>query len=108
MCYRRFGEPTFETGDLRVDLANRQIFVNGKEVRLTPIEYKLLTEFVKHAGKVLTHRHLLKEVWNIHDDSQLHYVRIFVHQLRQKIEEDSARPRHLLSEPGVGYRLKCQ
>lgn len=100
-------EPVFETGDLRVDLASRQVFVKGEEVKLTPIEYKLLTEFVKHAGKVLTHRHLLKEVWNVRDDSQLHYVRIFVHQLRQKIEQDSARPKHLLSEPGVGYRLKC-
>ena len=102
------GEPVFETGDLRVDLASRLVFVRGKEVQLTPIEYKLLTEFVRHAGKVLTHRHLLKEVWNIRNDEQLHYVRIFVHQLRQKIEEDSARPRYLLSEPGVGYRLKCQ
>jgi two-component system KDP operon response regulator KdpE len=99
-------EPVFETGDLRVDLANRQVFVKGDEVKLTPIEYKLLTEFVKHAGKVLTHRHLLKEVWNTRDDNQTHYVRIFVHQLRQKIEQDSARPRYLLSEPGVGYRLK--
>jgi two-component system, OmpR family, KDP operon response regulator KdpE len=99
------GDPIFQTGDLRVDLAARQVFVKDKEVRLTPIEYKLLTEFVQHAGKVLTHRHLLKEVWNIRNDDQAHYVRIFVHQLRQKIEEDPGRPRHLMSEPGVGYRL---
>jgi two-component system KDP operon response regulator KdpE len=100
-------EPVFQTGDLRVDLASRQVFVKDEEVRLTPIEYRLLAEFVRHAGKVLTHRHLLKEVWNVHNQEQAHYVRIFVHQLRQKIEEDSARPRYLLSEPGVGYRLKC-
>jgi two-component system, OmpR family, KDP operon response regulator KdpE len=100
------GEPVFQTGDLRVDLVNRQVFVKEKEIRLTPIEYKLLVEFVRHAGKVLTHQHLLKEVWNTRNDWQTHYVRIFVHQLRQKIEENSARPRYLLSEPGVGYRFK--
>ena len=65
-----------------------------------------MTEFVRHAGKVLTHRHLLKEVWNIHDETQSHYVRIFVHQLRRKIEPVPARPRYLLTEPGVGYRLR--
>ena len=112
-CLRRstlgeLDEPLFQAGELRVDLAKRQVFVKDKEVRLTPIEYKLLTEFVRHAGKVLTHRHLLKEVWNIHNMEQVHLVRIFVHQLRQKIEEDSARPRHLLSEPSVGYRLKAE
>jgi two-component system KDP operon response regulator KdpE len=112
-CLRRstLGEqdqPVFQTGDLRVDMAKRQVFVKDEEVRLTPIEYKLLTEFVRHAGKVLTHRHLLKEVWNIHNMEQVHCVRIFVHQLRQKIEEDSARPRYILGEPGVGYRLKAE
>lgn len=101
-------EPVFETGDLRVDLVKREVTAGGDEVRLTPIEYKLLTEFVRHAGMVLTHRHLLKEVWNLHTLEQAHYVRIFVHQLRQKIERDPARPRYLLSEPGVGYRLKCR
>jgi two-component system, OmpR family, KDP operon response regulator KdpE len=103
---RDAGEPIFESGDLRVDLVNRQVFAGGGEVKLTPIEYRLLTEFVRHAGKVLTHRHLLKEVWSIRDETQSHYVRIFVHQLRRKIEADSARPRHLLTEPGIGYRLK--
>jgi two-component system KDP operon response regulator KdpE len=102
------GEPVFIANDLRVDLAARQVFVRGAEVKLTPIEYRLLTEFVRHAGKVLTHRHLLKEVWNTHDESQSHYVRIFVHQLRRKIEADSARPVLLLSEPGVGYRLHVE
>ena len=102
------GEPVFTAGDLRVDLAARQVFVRAEEVKLTPIEYKLLTEFVRHAGKVLTHRHLLKEVWNTRDESQSHYVRIFVHQLRRKIEADSARPSLLLTEPGIGYRLKSE
>lgn len=99
-------EPVFRSGDLSVDLVNRQVFVGDGEVKLTPIEYRLLTEFVRHAGKVLTHRHLLREVWNVHNQDQAHYVRIFVHQLRRKIEKDPARPRHLLTEPGVGYRLK--
>jgi two-component system, OmpR family, KDP operon response regulator KdpE len=108
MDARNAEDPVFQTGDLRVDLIGRQVFVKEQEVRLTPIEYKLLIEFIRHAGKVLTHRHLLKEVWNIHNDEQSHYVRVFVHQLRQKIEEDSARPRYLTSEPGVGYRLRCR
>ncbi len=99
-------EPVFESGDLRVDLSKREVFLRKKEVKLTPIEYRLLTEFIRHAGKVLTHRYLLKEVWNTRNDDQSHYVRIFVHQLRQKIEIDSARPAILQTEPGVGYRLK--
>lgn len=76
--------------------------------KLTPIEYRLLTESIRHAGKVLTHRHLLKEVWNTRDETQSHYVRIFVHQMRQKLEADPARPALLLTEPGVGYRLRGQ
>jgi len=100
------GEPVFVAGDLRVDWVARQVFVRGEEVKLTPIEYRLLTEFVRHAGKVLTHRHLLREVWNTRDETQSHYVRIFVHQLRRKIEADSARPTLLLTELGVGYRLQ--
>lgn len=100
-------EPVFESDGLLVDLANRQVSVDGTTIHLTPIEYRLLSEFVLHAGKVLTHRHLLREVWNVRTEGQNHYVRIYVHQLRRKIEADPARPRHLLSEPGVGYRLSC-
>jgi two-component system KDP operon response regulator KdpE len=99
-------EPAFLAGDLRVDLVKRQVFVREAEIQLTPIEYRLLTEFVRHAGKVLTHRHLLKEVWNVHNQEQAQYVRVFVHQLRQKLEADPARPRHIQTEPGVGYRLR--
>jgi len=97
----------FESGGLRVDQALRQVFLDDQEIHLTPIEYNLLCELVLHAGKVLTHRHLLKEVWNVRNPDQLHYVRIYIHQLRQKIEKNPARPIYLMSEPGVGYRLCC-
>jgi len=99
-------EPIFESGDLRVDLPNRRVWRAGKEVHLTPTEYKLLVTLVRHAGKVLTHRMLLKEVWGPNYVNQAHYVRVYLAQLRQKIEADPARPRLLLTEPGVGYRLK--
>jgi two-component system KDP operon response regulator KdpE len=99
-------EPIFEVGDLRVDLPGRRVWRAGAEVHLTPTEYKLLATFVRHAGKVLTHRQLLKEVWGTSYVNQSHYVRVYLAQLRQKVEADPARPRLLLTEPGVGYRLK--
>jgi two-component system KDP operon response regulator KdpE len=99
-------EPIFEVGDLRVDLPARRVWRAGAEVHLTPTEYKLLVTLVRHAGKVLTHRQLLKEVWGTNYVNQSHYVRVYLAQLRQKIEADPARPRLLLTEPGVGYRLK--
>jgi two-component system, OmpR family, KDP operon response regulator KdpE len=99
-------EPIFESGELRVDLPNRRVWRAGKEVHLTPTEYKLLVTLVRHAGKVLTHRMLLKEVWGPNYVNQAHYVRVYLAQLRQKIEADPARPRLLLTEPGVGYRLR--
>ncbi len=99
------GEAVFTSGDLRVDLARRQVFVGGREVRLTPIEYRLLAVLVKHAGKVLTHRQLLHEVWGPEYGDENHYVRVYVAQLRRKLESDPARPRYLRTEPGVGYRL---
>jgi two-component system KDP operon response regulator KdpE len=98
-------EPVFATGELRVDLARRQVFVAGREVRLTPIEYKLLALLVKNAGKVLTHRQLLRQVWGPEYGDENHYVRVYVAQLRRKLEADPARPRYLRTEPGVGYRL---
>jgi two-component system, OmpR family, KDP operon response regulator KdpE len=98
-------EPVFETGDLRVDLDRRVVLRHGDEVHLTPTEYKLLVTLIRQAGKVLTHRHLLQEVWGANYEGQTHYLRVYMAQLRQKLERDSARPRFLLTEPGVGYRF---
>lgn len=96
---------TFVQGDFKVDLAARRVFVKDAEIHLTPLEYKLLTTLVRHAGKVLTHRFLLKEVWGPHQVQETHYLRVFMASLRRKIEEDPAQPRYLLTEQGVGYRL---
>lgn len=96
----------FILDDLRVNLAQRQVFVGDTEVHLTPIEYKLLTTLVQYAGKVVTHRQLLKEVWGPAYTEETHYVRVYMGQLRQKLEADPARPHYLLTEPGVGYRLR--
>ena len=101
--YRYFPEP--DLGALQVDLMRRRVSVGGTEVHLTPIEYKLLTTLVRHAGNVLTHRQLLKEVWGPSYEEQSHYLRVFMLQLRRKLEADPARPRYLRTEPGVGYRL---
>jgi two-component system KDP operon response regulator KdpE len=102
------GEPVFSLGGLHVDLARRQVSVGGQEVHLTPIEYRLLATLVRHAGKVLTHQQLLREVWGPNHTEQAHYLRVFTAQLRRKLEVDPARPRYLLTEPGVGYRLACE
>jgi two-component system, OmpR family, KDP operon response regulator KdpE len=95
----------FTVANLKVDLVHRRIHVDGKEVHLTPIEYRLLAVLVKHAGKVLTHRQLLKEIWGPAYVERNHYLRIYMAGLRQKLEADPARPRFLLTEAGVGYRL---
>ncbi len=95
----------FSVGDLTRGSGRAKGFRRGEEVHLTPIEYKLLTTLVRHAGKVLTHRFLLKEVWGPPYVEQTHYLRIFMAHLRRKIEADPARPRYLLTEQGVGYRL---
>jgi two-component system KDP operon response regulator KdpE len=100
------GEKTFVAGDLRVDLARRQVFVKGGEVHMTPIEYKLLVTFVRHAGKVLTHRQLLKEVWGPLHLEEAHYLRVYMRQLRHKLEANPAYPKYLMTELGVGYRLR--
>jgi two-component system KDP operon response regulator KdpE len=101
-------DPVFEAGGIRLDLARRQVLRAGEEVHLTPLEYKLLATLVKHAGKVLTHRQLLKEVWGINAINQTHYLRVYMTQLRHKLEADPTQPRLLLTEPGVGYRLKTE
>jgi two-component system, OmpR family, KDP operon response regulator KdpE len=102
------GEPVFDAGDLKVDLAARLVFRKGAEVHLTPIEYKLLATLVRHAGKVVTHRQLLKEAWGPNAVEQTHYVRVYMTQLRHKLEDEPSRPRYLLTESGVGYRLKTE
>jgi two-component system KDP operon response regulator KdpE len=99
------GTQVFESGPLKVDLAVRRVEVGGRAVHLTPIEYRLLSVLVRHAGKVLTHRQLLKDVWGPSHIEHAHYLRIYMAQLRRKLEEDAAQPRYLLTEPGVGYRL---
>ena len=99
---------TFVVGDLSVDLARRHVLVGDKEIHLTPIEYKLLTTLTRHAGKVLTHRQLLKEVWGPAHTEDSQNLRFYVAQLRRKLEAVPARPRYLLTEPGVGYRLVAE
>ena len=98
-------EAAFKVGELHVDLLRRHVAVGATEVRLTPIEYKLLTTLIRHAGKVVTHQQLLREVWGPTHTDQAHYVRIYMAHLRHKLEAEPARPRYLLTEPGVGYRL---
>jgi two-component system KDP operon response regulator KdpE len=98
--------PVFATGDLTVDLAGRQVRVRDQEVHLTPTEFKLLAVLVKHAGKVVTQRQLLVQVWGPGAAGNAHYLRVQLHGLRHKIEETPARPRYLVTEPGVGYRLR--
>jgi two-component system KDP operon response regulator KdpE len=102
------GESVFEAGELRVDLAARLVHRRGEEVRLTRTEYRLLAALVQHAGKVMTHRQLLREVWGPGSASETHYLRVYMAQLRHKLEDDPARPRHLLTETGVGYRLRAE
>jgi len=96
----------FVLDNLKVDLAKRQVLLDDREVHLTPIEYRLLALLIKHSGKVITHTHLLKEVWGTAYAGQTHYLRIYMAQLRHKLEADPARPRFFINEPGVGYRLK--
>jgi two-component system KDP operon response regulator KdpE len=98
-------ETLFSVGPLSVDLTRRHVTHNGEPVKLTPTEYALLRLLVENAGKVLTHRQLLREVWGPEYVDETHYLRVYMAQLRQKLETDPARPRILLTEPGVGYRL---
>jgi len=98
--------PIFEFKGLKVDLLRREVFVDKKEVRLTALEFKLLALLVKHAGKVMTHRQILKEVWGPDHTDDAQYLRVFVHALRRKLEPEPSRPKYLHTETGVGYRLK--
>ncbi len=99
-------EPVFELRGLRVDFTHRQVFVDEQEIHLTPIEYKLLAVLVKYAGKVVTRDRLLKEVWGPSYTNEIQYLRVYMGHLRQKLEADPTRPQYLLTEAGVGYRLK--
>jgi two-component system KDP operon response regulator KdpE len=98
--------PILEVGALRLDLARREVTVAGRALHLTPLEYRLLVLLARNAGKVLTHRQILKEVWGPGHQEETHYLRVYMAQLRRKIEADAARPRLLVTEPGVGYRLR--
>src|SRR5690349_22147273 len=98
--------PVFASGELSVDLVRRHVSRAGREVKLSPKEFDLLRHLVAHAGKVLTHRHLLREVWGPAHAEEVQYLRVFIRGLRQKLEDDPTRPKHILTELGVGYRLQ--
>jgi len=97
---------TFESGELRVDLLRRVVHRGGREVHLTPTEFRLLAALVRNAGQVVTHRRLLQDVWGANYQEHTHYLRVYMAQLRHKLERDPTRPRLLATEPGVGYRLR--
>jgi len=101
-------ESLFETPDFTVDLSARIVKVKGKEVHLTPNEYDLLVLLIRYAGKVVTQKHILKERWGPYSDDQTQYLRLYIHQLRQKLETNPNRPKYIVTEPGVGYRLKYE
>lgn len=101
-------EPVFLSGELSVDLARRVVTVGGKEVQLTPTEYDILRTLVASAGKVLTHRHILRQVWGAGYEQEAHMLRVNVSNLRHKLEPDPSRPTYIRTEPGVGYRLRSQ
>ena len=98
-------EPVFIVGDLKIDLSRREVTIAGEAIHLTPTEYRLLMVLVTHAGKVVTHRQLLKDVWGPDSVHENQYLRVYMGQLRRKLERDTARPRYLRTEAGVGYRL---
>lgn len=100
------GETQFEMGNIKVDLGRRRVTKSDEEVHLTPIEYKLLTTLIKYDGRVITHRQLLKEVWGPNSSEQTQYLRVYMGQLRHKLEDNPSRPKFLTTEPGVGYRLR--
>ena len=100
------GSSQFVMGDVHVDLVKRRVTKSGVEVHLTPIEFKLLTTLIKYEGRVITHRQLLKEVWGPSSGEQTQYLRVYMGQLRHKLEDIPSRPRFLTTDPGVGYRLR--
>ena len=108
---RRIGdesEPRVRIGDLEIDLEARQVSSDGELVHLTPIEFDLLRVLARHRGKLVTHRQLLREIWGPGFETETHYLRVHVAHIRGKIEPEPSRPRYLLTEPGVGYRLRAE
>ena len=104
--FQSASEPVFESDGLKIDLARRKVVVKGQEVSLTPTEYELLRVLVQNAGRVITHRQLLKQVWGMAYEAEAHILRVNMSNLRRKIEPDPTRPHYILTEPGVGYRLR--
>jgi two-component system, OmpR family, KDP operon response regulator KdpE len=102
------GSTQYLMGSVKIDLVRRQVLKDDVEVHLTPIEYKLLGALIKHAGRVITHRQLLKEVWGPGSSEQTQYLRVYMGQLRHKLEQNPSHPRYLTTEPGVGYRLRTE
>ena len=100
------GGHTYDYDGMNIDLSARRVTLDGEDIRLTPIEYKLLSVLAKNAGKVLTHACLLKEIWGRHSTEQNHYLRIHTQHLREKLKDDPLSPRFIITEPGIGYRLK--
>ena len=103
-----YEESVFLADDLRIDFSKRQVFLSDREVHLTPLEYKLLVVLVRNAGRVVTHRQLLREVWGPSYVEHTQYLRVYMTQMRHKLEKDPARPRFLINEPGIGYRFKYE
>ncbi len=101
-------QPVFTVGDLSIDMARRQVQFEGAEIKLSPKEYTLLQHLARHAGKVVTHEQMLREIWGDDHAEDAHYLRIFMRRLRQKIERDPTQPRYIVTEVGVGYRLRVQ
>lgn len=99
-------DSSFNFGDIHVDFAKRQVLRGTEEIHLTPIEYKMLNTLIRYSGKVVTHKHLLRETWGGEYSDETQYLRVYMAQLRKKLELDPAQPKHLITEPGVGYRLK--
>lgn len=102
------GDSIFQNGDLKIDFGTRRVYSGEKEVRLTPTEYRILTLLARHAGLVLTQKQLLSEIWGPAAEAQSNYLHVHMHQLRHKLEANPARPRWLVNEPGVGYRMKVE
>jgi two-component system KDP operon response regulator KdpE len=105
-CAKQNNEPFYQSGNLIVNLALRQVLLNDRPVALTPTEYEILRALVTHAGKVLTHAQLIRTVWGGNHEADSHLLRVNISNLRRKIEQDPLRPRHIVTEAGVGYRLK--